>query len=186
MLDRILGYEREKRVLGNVGSLPIVRAVMPGKKGGVLVAIVTVILSLEVARLSAPGASTVILGNCGRQYIGFNGPRWTGSETLQYIRGNPVAGEIYSNVPWPLALHIGNSREQARFQRLPGSRTALERSAEWHPDGAHVIWFHDYERFYDYGLASLKLLFPDLKPAAELADGIVFKVNRDGAPRSNP
>ena len=108
VLDRILGYERERRLLGNVGSpgsLPIVRTMMPGRKGSVLVAIVTIVLSLGVVRQAVPAASVIMVGNCHYQYLGFNGPGWVGSEVLRYVRTNPVAGEIYSNAPWPLSLH---------------------------------------------------------------------------------
>ena len=173
VLDRILGYERERRLLGNVGSLPIVRTMMPGRKGSVLVAVVTIVLSLGVVRQAVPAVSIIMVGNCSHQYLGFNGPRWTGSEVLRYVRANPVAGEIYSNAPWPLSLHIGgkDGKNMNRYHVLWFSRTALERQ-----DGAYVIWFDNYVR-HDYGEADLRLL-PGLEPVAELADGVVFKVTR--------
>ena len=188
VLDRILGYERERRLLGNVGSLPIVRTMVPGRKGSVLAAIVTIVLSLGVVRQAVPAASVIMVGNCHRQHLGFNGPRWVGSEVLRYVRTSPVAGEIYSNAPWPLSLHNGGKggKNMSRHHFLWSSRTALERQfAERIPDGAYVIWFDHYDRHHDYGESDLWRL-PDLEPVAELADGVVFKVTRDDVPRSSP
>ena len=197
VLDRILGYERQRRLLGDIGSLPIVRTMMPGKdagkKGSVLVAIVTIVLFLGVVRLAVPAVSTIMDGNCPHLYLGFNGPRWAGSEVLRYVRANPVAGEIYSNAPHPLSLHSGGGggKNVTRYLHLQNRYTALERQfAETVPDGAQVIWFDQWrDGDHDYGEADLWLL-PGLEPVAELADGVVFKVNRGGAsslfPPQNP
>ena len=74
-----------------------------------------------------------------------------------------------------------------RYRILPSSRTALNRQfAEWIPDRAYVIWFDKWNHGrHEYGEADLRLL-PGLHPVAELADGVIFKVNRDDVPRSYP
>ncbi len=176
VLDRILVHERERRLLGNVGSLPIVRTMRPGKKGSVLVAIVTIVLSLGVAKQIVPAASTIMLGNCGYQFLLFNGPRWVDSEVLRYVRANPVAGEIFSNVPQPLSLYIGGEGMN-RYHALGASRRQMAyQFAEIIPD--YVIWFDiGSSAGYDYGEPDLRLL-PGLEPVADLADGVVFKVAR--------
>ena len=73
---------------------------------------------------------------------------------------------------------------------VPGSATGRERLEAWlaHvPEGAYVVWFNNWwnSRTYDYGAAAMRAL-PGLEPVAELADGAVFRVDRDYAPGSNP
>ncbi len=176
-LDRVLHHERERRLLGSVGSLPVIRRVMPGKKGSVLAAIVMIVLSLGVVSQAVLNVRTVTEASRGDLDRGFNGPRWTGSETLRYVRENLVGTKIYSNLPRLLSLHIGRIWKYAFYHRLPTSHTRLKRV--WSQDGDYVVWF--YRAFnqnrYDYGEADLRLL-PNLEPVAELEDGIVFKVTR--------
>ncbi len=174
MLDRVLWNERERQLLGSVGRLPIIRT-MPGKQGSVLFAIVTIVLSLGAASQIAPNVSAISKANRSVPPIGYlNGPHWTGSETLQYLRGNVVAAKIYSNAPHPVSLHLGKDRKYSPYHALPASPAALE----WNQDDVYVVWFHEALGWYHgYGEADLRRL-PDLKPVAELADGVVFKVTR--------
>ncbi len=176
-LDRVLHHERERRLLGNVGSLPVVRTMMPGKKGSVLAAIVMIVLSLGMVGQAFPNVRAVIAASQGDLYLGFNEPRWTGSETLRYVRENLVGTKVYSNLPQPLSLHIGRIRKYAFYHRLPTSHARLERV--WSQDGAYVVWFYTAfnQHRYDYGEADLRLL-SNLELVAELEDGIVFKVTR--------
>ena len=175
VLDRVLVNEREKRLLGSVGSLPVIRTMVPGKKVSVLAAIVTIVLCLGAARQISPNVSAISRANHGVPSIGYlNGPHWTGSETLQYLRRNVVAAQVYSNAPHPVSLHLGKDRKYSPYHALPASPAALE----WDRDGVYAVWFHEaLEWYHGYGEADLRRL-PDLKPVAELADGVVFKVTR--------
>ena len=54
-------------------------------------------------------------------------------------------------------------------------------------DGSHIVWFenHYQNQFYDYGAAYLRIM-PNLEPVADLADGLILKVNRGHQPATNP
>ncbi len=176
-LDRILGHERERNLLGNVGSLPFFRTMMPGKKGSVLAAIVMIVLSLGVARQMDLNVYHVAKANRGDSHLLFNGRRWSGSETVRYVRENLVGAKIYSNAPRPLFLHAGKNRKYAPCHHLPTLSTLRARQDRfWRQDDAYVVWFYrPWKLRHRYDEAALRSL-PGLKPVAELADGIVFKV----------
>ncbi len=180
-LDRVLHHERERGLLGNVGSLSIVRTMMPGKKGSVLVAIVMIVLSLGMVGQAVPNVRAVIAASRGDLDLGSNGPRWTGSETLRYVRENLVsAGTYYSNAPQVLSLHTGRNREQAFYYFLLTRRAELKCQLKRlsDPHGTYVVWFRAWgQHRYDYGEADLRLL-SNLERVVELEDGIVFKVTR--------
>ena len=55
------------------------------------------------------------------------------------------------------------------------------------PDGAYVIWFSNasYNHLYGYGVATIRMS-SGIEPVAELADGAVFKINRNYVPLSDP
>ncbi len=180
VLDRILGYDGRGGFWETSVALPSVRTMMPARKGSVLVTIVTIVLSLGVARLIVPAVSTIMVPKCHHQSLGYNTIHWVGSDVLRYVRKTSVAGEIYSNAPDPLFLYDGG-KSTNRYHALCNSctRTALERQfAERIPDGAYVIWFDGWElHLFDYGEDDLRLL-PGLKLVADLADGVVFKVTK--------
>ncbi len=179
VLDRVLDHERERKMLGSVGGLPVVRTMMPGKKGSLLAAIVMIVLSLGAASQIFPNVSGIIKANRGEIHLALSGPRWSGSETMRYLRENPVAGEILSNTPYPLSLYLGRNYKYSSYHYMPKvSRAGLERLLI--PDGAYIIWFYrpTWNRHeYVYGGSDLELI-PGLEPVAELADGIVFRVAR--------
>ncbi len=181
-LDRVLVHERERPLLGSVGNLSVVRAAMPGKGGSVLAAIVAVVLSLGVANQAITNVSRIAKASRGELELGFNEPRWTGSETLRHVRENLSAKRerTYTNAPEPLSLHVNRNREYApccRRLRLRVDR--LGRQLAEIPDDAHVVWFRATWNadLFDYGEAELRSL-PVLEPVAELADGVVFRVKR--------
>ena len=193
-LDRFLLHERERPLSGSVGSVPIV-----GRWSGSLPAImVMAVLSLwpagqvvphayEISRVNAPDAT----GSFWRQ-------PWAGSETLRYIRENPLSGRVYSNVVAPIYFHNeGTAIYRYMPRNRPGgyhiTKTNLTGAAllgawlDTAPDGAWVVWFKKWVKVgsYDYGTAHIRIT-PGLEPVADLADGTFFKVNRDYLPRSNP
>ncbi len=194
VLDRFLLHERERRFLG---SVPIVgRWSGVGGGGSLLAIMVMAVLSLwpagqvvphayEISRANAPDAA----GSFGRQ-------PWAGSETLRYIRENPLSGRVYSNIlPQIYFYNEGTAiyRFMPRNRRggyfiaktnLPGA-APLEAWLDTATDGAWVVWFKKSSNHYDYGIPHMRVT-PGLEPVADLSDGAVFKVNRDYLPRSNP
>ena len=197
-LDGFLRYERERNSLSRADRLPVIRTFIWGKlKPKLLSSILIITLSLWTATQGIPNANIIIAANSG-EYIGFGAPRWADSETLQYIRENPLPKQVYSNEPYlvnfhnnaaetyhglPRTLLIGISNPQANDAPAAGQ----EQPDVWPPnaaDGAYLVWFNDWrENVYAYGAAAMQAT-PGLEPVAELADGIIFQVNRNYIPRS--
>lgn len=93
MLDYGLDHERERMLLGSIGSLPMVRTMMPGRKGSVLAAIVMIILFLGVASQIVSNVSVIAKVNRDHRTFGFNGlpmDRFRGAAICQ---GNPRCGK---------------------------------------------------------------------------------------------
>ncbi len=182
VLDRVLVRERERPFLGSVGNLPVVRAAMRGKGGSVLAAIVAIVLSLGLANQADTNVSRLAKASRDEINFRFNGPRWTGSGTLRHVREKLAAERerTYTNAPEPLSLHLNRNREYAPCcHRLRFRFSRLGRWLAEAPGGAYVVWFRTtyHARLFDYGEAELRSL-PALEPVAELADGVVFRVNR--------
>ena len=107
-LDRLLVYarERERRQQGKAMSWPIIGTIT-GKNirirtAGLPALILMLALGLGLAGQIPYNASRIIQANSGDPdtvKLGYSGPRWVGSETLGYIRENPISGTVYSNVP---------------------------------------------------------------------------------------
>ncbi len=198
-LDRFLLHERERPLSGSVGSVPIVGRWSAGGGRSLPAIMVMAVLSLwpagqvvphayEISRANAPDAAT---GSFWRQ-------PWAGSsETMRYIRENPLSGRIYSNGVILIYFHNEgtaiygfmprNRRGGYRITKksLPGA-APLEAWLDTAPDGAWVVWFKkSNRRLYDYSVPHMRVT-PGLEPVADLSDGAVFKVNRDYLPRSNP
>ncbi len=114
----------------------------------------------------------------------------------------PLSGVVYSNNPTVLSLY---NRARASYRHLSkvsvkdpgdpppaptrpdaGQKRAAARLADA-PHGAWVVWLESEYRDNraGYGAAWLSTL-PNLEPVMQTADGIMFKVNTDAAPRPNP
>ena len=100
----------------------------------------------------------------------FNTVHWQQSETLTYLRDNPIASRIYSNRRY-LAWFADRTAHPGKHQRIPSKRRWAEIEV-----GAHIVWFErDYERSYsNRGGLDLRVL-PGVEIVAELADGLVFR-----------
>ncbi len=135
-----------------------------------------------------------------------NEPPYADSEMLRYIEAlpsagplnGPLSGVVYSNSPTVLSLY---NRARASYRGLlkeppypppaptspdAGQKRAAARLADA-PHGAWVVWLESQYRdnLAGYGAAWLSTL-PNLEPAAQTADGAVFKVNAGAPPRPNP
>lgn len=191
-LDRLLRLERKTRLLGSVPSLalifghvsttPSASAEMPPQRHSVLVGVLATTLVVWVAGQVIPNARTIA---SERE----SGWRLLGSETLQYVRDNPVRGTVYSNhirlvslANAELATYVAmGAHHAARKSNLDAGKQLAQ--AE---DGTHVVWFLDQgHRGYPFSRASLRAT-PGLVPVVDLADGAIFKVNKRHTPASNP
>ena len=150
-------------------------------------------LSLWAALQVVPNAVLIQRANSAELYLGYSDPSWSGSETLRYIRENPISGVIYSNEPSLVYTHnTGDARYFLMLNTWPrGNRdyvaNALPLSKPARQDGSYVIWFSNKWNVikYDYGDADLRVA-PGLEPVVELSDGAIYQVNRDYAPAGNP
>ena len=113
---------------------------------------------------------------------------WQHSETLSYIRDNPIAGTIYTNIK--LAWFYDRTAAPGKYQiawfydrtAAPGSsgKSPLSRLAQnrirWTADStdAHIVWFRSFIHRLNYDLMDVRVL-PGLETVAELADGVVFR-----------
>ena len=202
-LDRFLHYERERKLLGRL-PLPHPLAKIATSSPTLLGALLMCALALWAAAHALPHAAQIARANSGDLYRGYASPRWAHSETLRYIRENPFSENalVNSNERALVNLHtrgnassygnmprnrIGGNVIGVGFPDLAPAEERLEERIANSPDGAYVIWFKNWwnYQFYDYGAADLRLM-PRLQPIQDLADGIVFRVNKDYAPPANP
>ena len=205
-LDRFLSYERDRKLLGRLPNLllPESLAKRSASPPTLLAALLMSALALWTAAHIVPHANRIARANSGDLYHGYAAPRWAQSETLTYIRENPIAesAPIHSNERPLVNLHThGRASHYGNMPRnriggnvigvgFPDRPPAEERLAEriaTSPDGAYVIWFKNWWNYqiYDYGAANLRLM-PRLQSIAELADGVIFRVTNDHAPPANP
>ena len=113
---------------------------------------------------------------------------WQHSETMSYIRDNPIAGRVYTNIK--LAWFWDQTAAPGKYQiawfwdqtaapgssgKSPFSRLAQNRM-RWTADGtdAHIVWFRDITHRIGYDVMDIRVL-PGLETVAELADGVVFR-----------
>ena len=190
-LDRLLHPRSPEETVGGGGSQPVAASDAWGRVEiqRPLAAVLMTVLSLWMLGQVPPNVDRIIRANAGER-IGLSGPRWANSETLRYIRENPISSLVYSTRAPVVYLHNG---ETAVYKRLPISRyvgggTGQEQLRRWLadvPDGAYIVWFYrDNNGRYDYSAAHMRGA-PELEPVAELADGVIFRIDRSGVHRSN-
>ena len=108
----------------------------------------------------------------------FNTVRWDQSETIAYLRANPVDGRVYCNrfglLHSLLALESGIN-VRGKYPTLPEKRQSLAGIE----DGAYVVWLKpaDAHSNYDFDDADIRAL-PGVETVAETIDGAIFRVAR--------
>ena len=202
--DRVIGCYQNRKFPVNIGSLPIISRLAFGKikTPGSLTIILVTTLSLWAAAQISPNVVQILRANSGDLYLGYSAARWADSETLRYIRANPLSGALHSNEAQLVFLHNAGN---AQHRLLPASRIiyrnsiqqkysrhtpAQEQLNQWlanTQNGAYVVWFNNWHNSntYDYGEANFRVT-PGLEPVAELSDGVIYQVNRDYTPPANP
>ena len=182
-LDRLLACARGGRLPGSVGRLPWLGTVR-ARAGGTPSApasILTLVLSLWLVGQVVANARAIGRANAHDLSRGYGAQPWAVSETLRYVRENPIRGEVRSNAAIVVALHNDGT---GPYRGTPERLESLLANA---PKGVHVVWFEDYWhcRPYGYGVADLRAS-PGLEPVAELADGAIFRVKEGGALHADP
>ena len=186
-VDRLLDHDRERRRSGGVGGLSQVGRF--GRGWSSLPAVVMMVaLAFWLAANVERSLDGVLRANRGELHLSYyNGPRWVESETLRYVRDNPVDGRVYSNEPDMLSLHNGGT---GTYHRWWPDFSILS-------DGATVVWFrgwwdaghlqhsgpptgklaaYGFRDWRDAGYLQL-LASPMFTQVAELADGLILRVD---------
>ena len=126
-------------------------------------------------------------------------PRWLGSETLRYIRENPLHGVFFMSNQQEM-VYFNNNASKAKYWWIrPNDHyrdlsfahektmirvRASERSSSAE-DGTYLVWFRNWDSYiFPFGETQMSIT-PDLLPVASLADGAIFKVEQGHVP-SNP
>ena len=167
-VDRLLGRARGRRLSGGAGGLP-----GPGRFGrgwsSLPAVVMAVALALWLAANAQRSLSDILWARPHKRSLSYGGLPWAGSETLRYLRGNPVDGRVYSNEAGVVLLNndgTGTYRWMYLFKRPP-PETVL-------PDGATVVWLR---KSWSSGPGAGHLLAsPMFTPLAERADGLILRV----------
>ena len=206
-LDRLLAHERGRKAVppgaarGSTAS-GIRRALFsPGPARACVAAVLSgAALCLWTAGQVAANVGEIRRANAGEAYLGYSGPAWARSRTLEYLRENPLSGPVYSNEPVILAFHgaggdyenrgyLWSCQPNWRRRQAPSVEERLRVWLAGVPDGAFVVSFHGrWSAPCAYGAAALRAV-PGLRTVADLEDGAVYRVDRlDRArpPRPNP
>ena len=106
----------------------------------------------------------------------FNTAHWDESETIGYLKANPTDAVIYCNryglLHALLALDAGIN-VRGKYPMI--KRAELPTRGESGRNGTLFVWLHKFS-YKNFGVADLRAL-PWLEPVAELADGVIFKIN---------
>ena len=110
----------------------------------------------------------------------FNTVRWDQSETIAYLRANPVDGRVYCNRFGLLHSLLALGELASMFEgKYPTLAEKIEQSLAGIEDGAYVVWLKPAEAHsnYDFDDADLRAL-PGVETVAERSDGVIFRVAR--------
>ena len=109
--------------------------------------------------------------------LNLNTAYWQQSETLNYLRENPINGRIHTNHK-RLALSVDRTAVLRKYQNISAMRWAQIEA------GAHIVYFDKaFQKFddrsflaydYDYDYIDLRVL-SGVETVAELADGFILR-----------
>ena len=105
--------------------------------------------------------------------------RYADSETIRHVSERVPAADVYSNDALALSLYVPRIPSPWPF---PHRMEDLPEWIESAPDGASVVWLHALGGLPNYAAPDLRAT-PGLEVVAELADGVVFIVNKAHNPR---
>lgn len=104
----------------------------------------------------------------------YNNAWWETSETIDYIRANPLRTKIFSNHPNVLKFWIG---VPASYWRAPHRLEDLLKHMKRSTDGAVIVWFvgHPNRSDHDFEYTPRDIgALPGVERVAKLSDGIVY------------
>ncbi len=177
------------------------------KKVSLLTVLLSAVLSLWHGWSVPIHARAIRQANMPTSYIGSTYLQFADSQALQYMRDNSIDGAIVSNL-WQGVLYLPTTEYHPltllRHWPAPtvasaysGRRADYHHIPSWHrymtrlfigntDDDVYLVWFYcgripiscDTPWFYGgFHTPNLNVL-PELEPIAELADGVILKVNK--------
>ena len=117
------------------------------------------------------------------QGFGYLSKPWTDSETIRFLRSNPMGGQIYSNEARAVYTHINVSSELEVYlyqlqAELPDEARYWDDSARAGNFEMYVVWFHGWRPFIQTQYDFVRLIFlQDLEIVMVLEDGIVLRAS---------
>ena len=120
----------------------------------------------------------------------FNTAQWVESETIEYLRDNPIDARVFCNryglLHGLLALKT-RTNVRGKYPTLPGKLHRLTEliEAERIEGGTYIVWLKSINNsHYDFDDVNLRTL-PGVETVAELSDGVIFHVTRDALKSEN-
>ena len=172
-LDRLLGWRGGVGRTFSVGGVSV-RLSLSGGATAALWAWLGLALALHVVAIREANAYGITRWDIGR----YGEPRWAHSETIAYLRDEPLSGEVYTNQVEALSLYAPGGADPRLIPRLD----SVAGWAESAPAGSGVVWFDDIGTPLDHDAADLRAT-PGLEVETDLSDGVVFRVSRGRDPR---
>ncbi len=151
----------------------------------ILLPIIIIIIALTLHFVLVISSGYDRITKWREQGFNYSAKAWVSSETINYIKSNPLKGRIYSNNARAVYIHMDVADDVAvRYSQL---QAELPSDAHYWDDKArienldmYIVWFHGWKPFiqtqYDFTRLSSLL---DLGIVAILEDGIVLKANND-------
>ena len=193
-MDRLIRYEREKKLSGTANNLPIVRVIAPGGLN-VLTGALAIVLCLWLFQAIALNAAFIEQSKTGK-YSGYASPRWAHSETIRYIQAHHIDSVLYTNKPPAIYFNAADRKVLHFTLHVPpeiwsgtSGLHCFNLPYKWHKlirrmeaehtagNGAYIAWFHEQSSrsSHDYGPREIASL-PYMEPVVELSDGVIFRV----------
>ena len=206
VMDRFLRAEQQRKLLGTINDLLFIRTIVPRrvKQTSLLTVLLSASLSLWLGWSVPIHARAIRQANEQLGPVPFIG-KYAASELLQYMREHSIDDAIVSNTDessvywytdaaahhylrnrshWPApTVASPYSGRRADYHHIPASpwyRYKVRQFIGNADDEVYLVWFYGKRSTWFYGgfhAPNLGVL-PELEPIAELADGVILKVNK--------
>ena len=205
VMDRFLRAEQQRKLLGTINGLLFIHTIVPRriKQVSLLTVLLSAILSLWLGRSVPINARAIRQANEQLGPVPFIA-RFADSEVFQYMREHSIDGTIVTNTDesavywytdaaahhklrnlseWPAPTVITPySGRRAYYHHIPASPWYRYKVRQFigNADDVYLVWFYGKRSTWFYGgfqTPNLDVL-PELEPIAELADGVILKVNK--------
>ncbi len=175
VLNEFLCYARRWQLLGPFSWLQKYDPDVIQKTKAILpTSILIIVLSLWITQQIYTNYHHIIEGVDNGK--GYASREWTDSETVQYLRDNPINGYIWSNDNSALYLLVGI------WNRPQGMSYIHARSYPWSAyhigEDVHLVWFHSQRHMTSYGFEDIANL-PGMETMVELEDGVILKIDEN-------